>query len=344
MAGTNAAAAATGSTNTDHSLIITSLSGLDGVTPEAYTTTFMSNLDIILNHPQEEILAKLGEKDASFDNTRKELRQHLLTEVGKRLADYANKTAIDRRSQDKICEDIYLLAFSFHHTKPHKDLNNVYTKTPVAPQMRVDDVASIILAVTQVQQKQETLEKNSAEKDKVINQLTQKVNSLEKELEDIKSGRIQTRAPNSTTSPEAEPLESEIDNNISDPELVANGLISDERNQPEETEHHAPTTQLITPAKKQADIFIGGVNTSHSCSDIKKFMNTGTTFQLELKDIKEHPVKGDVKAFKVTLPAEKAQEAISIWPSGIKAAIYESKATYQNSPTQKTRFKTQQIK
>ena len=59
MSGTNAAAAASGSTNTNHSLIITSLSGLDGVTPEAYTTTFMNNLDTILTHPQEEICAKL---------------------------------------------------------------------------------------------------------------------------------------------------------------------------------------------------------------------------------------------------------------------------------------------
>ena len=72
----------------------------------------------------------------------------------------------------------------------------------------------------------------------------------------------------------------------------------------------------------KTELFIGNVDASHSCADIKSFMNTGTRLQVELQDIQEKAVRGDRKAFKVSVPYDKAQEAVSIWPREITAERY----------------------
>ena len=45
----------------------------------------------------------------------------------------------------------------------------------------------------------------------------------------------------------------------------------------------------------KTELFIGNVDASHSCADIKSFMNTGTRLQVELKDIQEKAVRGTGK-------------------------------------------------
>ena len=85
---------------------------------------------------------------------------------------------------------------------------------------------------------------------------------------------------------------------------------------------HVPARPTITAAPKVVELFIGNVGASYSGENNKRFMNHGTSLQVELKDIEEKPVRGDRKAFKVTVPHDKAQEAVSIWPKDITAERY----------------------
>ena len=101
-----------------------------------------------------------------------------------------------------------------------------------------------------------------------------------------------------------------------------NGLIIANNTQPENHEPNVSDRPAIIPAPNMTDLFIGYVGTSHSCAAIQRFMNTGTSLQVELKDIQEKTVRGDRKAFKVSVPHDKVQEAISIWPREFTAERY----------------------
>ena len=68
----------------------------------------MTNIDAVFRHAKDDIITKLKEKDSDFDDTRKELRQLLLTEVKTVIPEYANRTPINRTSSERICDDIYI--------------------------------------------------------------------------------------------------------------------------------------------------------------------------------------------------------------------------------------------
>ena len=101
-----------------------------------------------------------------------------------------------------------------------------------------------------------------------------------------------------------------------------NGLIIANNTQPENREPNVSDRPAIIPPPNMTDLFIGYVGASYSCATIQRFMNTGTSLQVELKDIQEKTVRGDRKAFKVSVPHDKVQEAISIWPREFTAERY----------------------
>ena len=103
-----------------------------------------------------------------------------------------------------------------------------------------------------------------------------------------------------------------------------NGLLIADNSQPEESEPPVPARSTTTAATKVVDLFIGNVGASYGCENIKRFMNDGTSLHVELKDIQEKKVRGNGKAFKVTVPHGKAQEAVSIWPKDITAERYKA--------------------
>ena len=66
-----------------------------------------------------------------------------------------------------------------------------------------------------------------------------------------------------------------------------NALLIVDNTQPENRETHVPPRLAITPASNMTDLFIGNVGVSYSCADIRRFMNSGTSLQVEMKDIQE---------------------------------------------------------
>ena len=308
-------------------IIINSLEGLDNLTDESYPRTVMNNIDTIFRHGKDDIIAKLKEKNSDSDETRKELRQLLLTEVKNVIPDCANKTPINRTSSDRICSDIYILGMSIKEKAPHTDLHKVYNDKPEAtePQLSVDDVAGIIRAVTLQANRIQTLEKENADikkehadlKEWSKNEISKLTSQLRRISEDNTSIDTQAEAQEPQNNNNTENEENTANN-----EEEANGIFNPDRTQPEDSEPHTPSRPRILPAKKTTDLFIANVDASHSCEDIKRYMNTGTSLCMELNNIKEAHVRGDKKAFKVSVPLEKMDEAKSIWQSGIRVERY----------------------
>ena len=80
----------------------------------------------------------------------------------------------------------------------------------------------------------------------------------------------------------------------------------------------------VSPAPQMSRVYIG--NTQHDTSpiDIQAHMKIYSKLGVELKDIQEISTKGNRKAFKVSVPQNKVQSAISGWPSRIKAEPFAS--------------------
>ena len=106
-------------------IIISELSGLDGVKEEAYIKTVLNNLPTIYRSSQNEILSQLEASDSV--NTLMELRQQQITMVGRMFPEYANKRPIDRRNKSKklVCKDIYILGLCIVEKSVHKELKHV---------------------------------------------------------------------------------------------------------------------------------------------------------------------------------------------------------------------------
>ena len=311
-------------TNEEASIIISTLSGLDDVKDEAYIKTVRNNLGKIINYAREDIIAKLESHDSK--PTLAELRRQLLPVVAELFPAYiANKTAIDRRDKHLICKDIYILGSCIVEKLMHRELDSVYNNKsePAEPQPRTEDIAEALRVMNELRQKVLTLEKKHADYekkcDKTIGDLKSEINQMKAKCNHCNSAEdaqaitpvIPTETPNAAQEDET-------------PERVEeeNGLLTAAITQPEEQEPLAPARPNITAAPKVVNLFIGNVDASHSCENIKRFMNHETSLQVELKDIQEKTIRGDRKAFKVTVPHDKAEEAVSIWPKEITAERY----------------------
>ena len=253
-------------------------------------------------------------------------------DVGKMLSDYANKTAINRNKMNKVCQDIYILGLCIVQKSAQKDLNVVYTnKTePTEPQLRVDDLGEVVCVVLELRQKLQTMEKDNADTKKEYADYKEKCTKDTAELK-AEINRVKAKCDQCNSNEGTQAMISAIQPetpNVSQEDVIPerngeeHGLLMVDNTQPEDSEPHEPTRPTIRPAPKMTDLFIGGVDASHSCSDIRTYMNTGTALQVEVKDIQEKQIRGDKKAFKVSVPHDKVQEAVSIWPREITAERY----------------------
>ena len=308
-------------TQAEAAITISELSGLDDVKDEAYIKTVLNNLGTIYASSKNDIISKLEASDS--ENTLMELRQQQITIVGGMFPEYANKTPIVRRATSKslVCKDIYILGYCIVQKSVHEDLKHVYNnKTePAEPQLRVEDFGETMRVLLELKQKIETLEKESTEHKKEIADLKSEIN------------RVKSKCDQCNSAEDAQPTMPEIlvdrPNTAQEVEIPerneeVNNLITVNNTQPEDREPHVSDRPAIIPAPNMTDLFIGNVDASQSCAAIQRFMNTGTSLQVELKDIQEKTVRGDKKAFKVSVPHDKVQEAISIWPKGFTAERY----------------------
>ena len=294
-----------------------------------YVETFLNNLVPIYTFSQNEITSKLESNESQI--TLADLRLQLLPKVGEKFPEYANKTPIGRTSKKMICKDIFILGFCIVENSVHKDLESVYRDEPAKPQLRVEDVSDCIKLAIELQQEVQTLRQENADNKREIadnkREFANYKKKSEKDIAELKSeiNRVKAKCDQGNSAEEDQPVMPETtdrpntaqEDEIHERNEEVNGLLTVDNNQPE---NHEP--QTITPAPNKTDLFIGNVGASHSCADIKRFINTKTNLQVELKDIQEKAVRGDRKAFKVSVPYDKAQEAVSIWPREITAERY----------------------
>ena len=321
------------------------------MTDEGFTRTFLSNLENIFIHSKNDIITKLNEKSPEFDGIRKELRQQLLTEMGKVLPDYSHRTPINRIKQKGLCEDIFILGYCIVQKTIHEDLEKVYKKEQVEPQLRVEDLDQVIMVVTELRTKLNKIDKDYAEyKEKSTQEITELTEYKEKSTQEITELKSEIRRMTANNQAEMPDIEQENQNEAREPDMPTGNQVPNillEPNQspqpassnisnPEDSQHHETTFRPVTAAPKVTDIFIGCSDSELSCADIQEHIQTKTNLRIKIEDIQEiNSTNGrKKKAFKVTVPQNKFLETTSIWPNDVKAERYVTRRPKHTSPQQ----------
>ena len=94
----------------------------------------------------------------------------------------------------------------------------------------------------------------------------------------------------------------------------------------------------VRPAPKTTDIFIGNTRSKTTSADIKKQLKSYANIKVELEDIQELVVKGSRKAFKVSVPYNRVNEAtsVNVWGDKIKAEPFVSYKSKSSAHKQKS--------
>ena len=362
-------AAPNAGTQVEQCTIIATLKDLDGMKNEVYPKTYVNNLNKIHGYNQDEIVAKLASHES--DDVRKELRQHLLTQLTQSdtfSSDYSRRTPIDRRAGSKalICQDIYHLGFCIVNKTATKGLDSVFKNEQIEPaeEEKVTDTSDAVLIMVDMRKKMEELRKDHEEfKTKMLKEnaeLRNEIKSMEIKCAQNHQNRsdeveVSGTPPNAQTGEqESNTSSSQITNELVEPSQLAehNSEIPEGS---ENSEPHAPAIRPITAASepqepairpvtaapKLTDIFISGVNPNNSPADISAFINSKTGSCIEPRNVQEINIsRRDKKAFKVTIPQNKFEEATSIWPTPIRAERYVKPRQKNMHPTQRNAPRT----
>ena len=340
-------------TQVEQGTIIATLKDLDGMKDEVYPKTYVNNLNRIHEYNKDDILIKLESHEN--DDVLKELKQELLTLLTQSdtfSSDYSRKTPIDRRVKNLICQDIFNLGYCIIHNTPTKDLDNMFKKGPTEPAEteEVTNTSNALIMMVEMNKKMDNMRKDHEEfKAKMLRENA----DLRNEIKSIKTKCAQNHQNMSEqTEVSGTPLDAQIDEQDSDasPTLITNGLVESTQSQEqnsrlnhedlegsENSEPQAPAIRPITAAPKLTDIFIGGINPNNSPADILAYINSKTDICIEPRNIQEINVsRGNKKAFKVTIPQSKFEEATSIWPTGTRAERFVKPRQRNMHPTPRT--------
>ena len=170
----------------------------------------------------------------------------------------------------------------------------------------------------------------------VVTELRTKLNKLDKEyaeykekntkeITELKSEISRVTANNQAEMPDIEqdnqnearerdvPTGNQVPNILLEPNQSPQPASSNISN-PEDSQHHETTFRPVTAAPKVTDIFIGGIDSKLSRTDIQEHIQRKTNLQIEIEDIQEINSTNvrKKKAFKVTVPQNKFLEATSI--------------------------------
>ena len=80
------------------------------------------------------------------------------------------------------------------------------------------------------------------------------------------------------------------------------------------------STLIVEP--NVTDLFIGNVQSNNTTANIQSHIRAKADTKVELTDIHEIKLSGNKKAFRVTVPQDRAQDILAKWPSPIKAELY----------------------
>ena len=151
--------------------------------------------------------------------------------MGKVLPDYSHRTPINRINQKGLCEDIFILGYCIVQKTIHEDLEKVYKKEQVEPQLRVEDLDQVIMVVTELRTKLNKIDKDYAEyKEKSTQEITE-----------LKSEIRRMTANNQAEMPD---IEQENQNEAREPDMPTGNQVPNILLEPNQSPNQHPATSL----------------------------------------------------------------------------------------------------
>ena len=320
---------------------IVNLQDLNAFTEAAFTANYLHNLTTIFNFVPEDVPTVLTPR--TF-NTLKGLRKDLLTMVASTSLDLSTKTALTRRNKEDVINDILLLSEYLVKPEHSIDLSSIYTPS-------VSDVNII----------------------DVVNKLLTQVNALKSENRALRD-RVAALEANQSATPQDTPINAvSSDDDLVENDVNSKVSIIDEDDEdqkeldaldnyvpPPSWPHHAHRPVVTTPRPvvpapcpvvaaprpvvaaprpvktEKAFVWIGNVDTSCNRRSIMNHL-ASKKVSVTLNDIELRSELRSKRLFKVTVPFNKVQQALTNWPSGIETKRWPCLPSPSSNHSQKFR-------
>ena len=294
---------------------IVKLQDLNAFTEAAFTANYLHNLTAIFNFVPEDVPTVLTPR--TF-NTLKGLRKDLLTMVASTSLDLS-KTALTRKNKEDVINDILLLSEFLVKPEHSIDLSSIYTPS-------VSDVNII----------------------DVVNKLLTQVNALKSENRALRDRVAALEAKQSTTTPQDTPINAVS----SDDDLDENDVNSKVQKELDTLDNYVPppswphvpvfaaprpVVAAPRPVKtEKAFVWIRNVDASCSRRSIMNHLSSKKVY-VTLNDIELRSELRSKRLFKVAVPSNKVQQALTNWPSGIETKRWPPLPSPSSNHSQKFR-------
>ena len=352
---------------------ISDLAEFSAIRDQAFTQTFMFNLEKIFNYQVSDIPKIFKERKLPIT---KELRSELLNKVATKLSDFANRVPLSRKFKDDVVSDILKLGQALARPNISNELESIYETVviretlPVSNELNPEDLKDTDTLVSVILKMKLDLDAATAsiltlkgENESLSienNGLKLRLGICEASL-GILDKSIETSSSKPTSSPESS--SSDIGNDSESDAHHASKrktLRKKVKKNIKSTSNKNITCESASPQKSHVVplaggnittyAFIGGVSQACSRQSIKDHISN-IDLNVSLDDIQILNTRRDLRAFKVAIPHSDLQKLItSVWPAGIKVERFDSskyntqakKVLPSNLPKSKYSMKKQQ--
>ena len=302
---------------------IVNLQDLNAFTEAAFTANYLHNLTTIFNFVPEDVPIVLTPR--TF-NTLKGLRKDLLTMVASTSLDLS-KTALTRKNKEDVINDILLLSEFLVKPEHSIDLSSIYT--PSVSEVNIIDV---------------------------VNKLVTQVNALKSENMALRDRVAALEDKQSTTTPQDTPINAvSSDDDLDENDNSKVSIIDEDDEDQKELDAldnyvptpswpHVPVVAAPRPVvaaprpvkTEKAFVWIRNVDASCSRRSIMNHLSSKKVY-VTLNDIELRSELRSKRLFKVAVPLNKVQQALTNWPSGIETKRWPSLPSPSSNHSQKFR-------
>ena len=313
------------SASTATTFTIVNVQDLNAFSEAAFAANYLHNLTTIFNFVPEDVHTSLTPRTL---NTLKGLRKELLAMVASTSLDLASKTALTRKNKEEVINDILLLSESLAKPDHSIDLSSIYTPS-VSDGNIIDVVNKLLTEVNSLKSE------NRALRDRVA--------ALEAKQSTTTPQDTQTNAINSDDDPDVNDVNSEVSIIDEDDEDQKELDALDKYVRPPSWPYHTvpvvaascPVVAAPRPVKtEKAFVWIGNVDSSCNRRSIMNHFSRKKVY-VTLKDIELRSELRSKRLFKVAVPSNKVQQALTNWPSGIETKRWPSPPSTSSNHSQK---------
>ena len=264
----------------------------------------VSHAETIFKTNHEELTSDLDSKSVP---TLKNTRGAMLNRFAEICPSYPAKNAHNRstRSTDKhtLVQDILILGSCIIAKAPVSEMHLVYNVPEQIP----------------------------ADQQKAIEKLFQISETMSLRLKSVEEENVTLKSEKEALANRIAILEAQIadQNAVTNDQIIPSEPTDDVNDIPDDSDDNVEQPQNeprpVRGATRTSDVFIGTVEAPCSAYDIQNHIKKNTSVTPKITDIRELKVRGDNKAFKVTVPQNKIKEVISksVWDSTITVERYD---------------------